>query len=123
MRLYTSVSDKAFLAALLLSAATLTLIFYHIAEGFSETMLMEKKNWRIESLRVEAEKSEFALMGTSHATSHVMPQGLHYINLTGGHNLPPAMYYEAKALLKYATTIKTVYLEADDHLFTNGPAY
>lgn len=123
MRLYTFVSDKVFLATLLVSAATLAASFYYFADSFAETMLMEKNNGAIVSLKIESERSEFALMGTSHATGHIMPAGLHYINMTGGHNLPPAMYYEAKALLKYATTIKTVYLEADDHLFTNGPAY
>jgi hypothetical protein len=123
MRLFTSVSDKVFLVTLLLSATILAYIFYSIAEGFSETMLMEKKNIRIDSLRIEAPLSELALIGTSHADSHAMPSGMHYIRLTGGHNLPPAMYYEAKALLKYPTTVNTVYLEADDHIFMNGPSY
>ena len=123
MRLFTSVSDKNFLVTLLFSAAILAAFFYYLAESFAETMLMEKKNQRVDSLRIEASQSEFALIGTSHADSHSMPDGMHYIRLTGGHNLPPAMYYEAKALLKYATSVRTVYIEADDHVFMNGPSY
>lgn len=123
MRLYTSVSDKFFLAALLISASALAYTFYYLAERFSETMLMEKSNWRVASLKIEAPLSEFAVIGTSHADSHLMPDNMHYIRLTGGHNLPPAMYYESKALLEYPTSLKVVYIEADDHVFMNGPSY
>jgi hypothetical protein len=123
MRLFTSVSDKVFLVTLLLSAAILAYVFYCIAEGFSETMLMEKNNWRMDVLKIEASQSQFALLGTSHADSHSMPEGANYTKLTGGHNLPPAMYFETKSLLKHPTTIKVAYIEADDHLFMNGSSY
>ena len=86
-------------------------------------MLMEKDNWRVQDLKLSAGRSEFALIGTSHGGRHSMPAGVHYVKLTGGHNLPPAMYYEIKALLKYPRLIKTAYIEADDHLFLNGGAY
>ncbi len=64
------------------------------------------------------------MLGTSHTESVSFPvSSLAILPLSGPHTIPTVMYIKAKLITRFHPETRIVYLEADDHLFFNGPSY
>lgn len=66
---------------------------------------------------------DLVILGTSHSDLADIRGDVHIYNLSSPHNVPTVMYFKAKTIIKSHPEVKTIYLEADDHLFFNGTYY
>jgi hypothetical protein len=125
MRLFTSGSDKAFLIQLPVIMAVLAAVFYWQAESLTRDMISKKMNDKYENLTQNLNdwRIDFVILGTSHSNAVALPADIHFFNLSEAQNIPTVMYFRAKTLVRHHPEVRTVYLEADDHLFFNGEHY
>lgn len=125
MRLSTSVSDRVFLLGVPVLAVLLAALGYWWLDGKAREMLSQKMNDKYENLTKNLNdwRIDFVVLGTSHSNSMEMPPGTRFFNLSEAHDIPTAMYFRVKTLLRHHPEVRVVYLEADDHLFFNGKYY
>lgn len=126
MPLSTSVSDKWFFIAVLCLCLGIAGGFYVVVEQRAEQLASQKRDARYNEL-IDPQSGRqlgMVLLGTSHTESVILPLAVNTaFYLSAPHTLPPVMYLKAKLIARHHPEVRVVYLEADDHLFFNGPAY
>jgi len=124
MIFFTTVSNIKFFFVFLCLFVAIAMFGFMFMEGKAEEMILMKENEHYNFLIVGKEKN-VALIGTSHSVGSLsyFSNKEEILDLAGAYTIPTVMYFKLKHTLVKVSHLKTLYLEADYHLFYEGPLY
>ena len=124
MIFFTTASNVKFFFVLLCLTVAMAMFGLFFMEGKAQDLIL-KKDDEYNNFLVAAKDKNVALIGTSHSAVSLsyFSNREEVLDLSGAYTIPTVMYFKLKRTLEKAPHLKILYLEADYHLFYEGPIY